>query len=347
MLKDTQHEEKVIVWDFRAIRTYGKTHATFNFETGSRSKHGHLRFIFECSKPREVFKVVNRCIEDAASEQRKKIGAERQAKQRPTKAHSMYQVTPDPEEEQVDSGEVEATLPTNESSTSSSSTANRSSVYLENPLQQLRAINSISGLPSKNEKYYSDYWNQNGASGFNDLIEESEDVTDNATPPPPSYQDVMVVKKTESDMLWDSILKQNSSKDPLSTMNVFGEDPFEDFVDNSHSFVSSSPLQLHDDPFASSTQPAPQSKPVTLDDPFSPPPKPLASSSPQWMQPISSMPQNNGETDDLFKELDQLLETHLQPLPLTDEHSALFDQFGQLQIPGSVSNTHSTNPFLD
>ena len=249
-LHDTNSHSRVAVWEFKTIKSYGKSHNDFNFETGRSSRYGVARFVLECNRPREVFRAVNDNIKSLAHAQTSRRSApnlqkERNQKQRPTRAQSMYE---------------RATSDLHTSDTSSAASPSRntscSSVYLENPLQQLRAIHSIDFPRSPSSGGSATASPSSSTTSprqdYSDQFKELESVMES----PPSYQDALQLQASGT---WDSIIKQSSTDSDVQVLSalvdssvsqtdatpsgrhIFGADPFSSFAANYHSFASSSP----------------------------------------------------------------------------------------------------------
>ena len=250
-LHDTSSHDRVATWEFKTIKSYGKTHGDFNFETGRSSRYGAARFVFECTRTREVFRAVNDSIKALArahtslksAPDLQKVNTQ---KQRPSRAQSMY--VPSTSEE-----------PSDASASSFSRNTSRGSVYLENPLQQLRAIHSIDLPPSPSSGGSGATSPSSLASStsspkqdFSDHFKELDSVVES----PPSYQDALQLQPNKT---WDSIIKQTSTDSDVQVLSafadssshqtaaspsgghIFGADPFSSFTGNDHSFASSSP----------------------------------------------------------------------------------------------------------
>ena len=254
-LHDTSSHSRVAVWEFRTIKSYGKSHNDFNFETGRSSRYGVARFVLECSRSREVFRTVNDCIKSLAHTQTTRRSAPdlqkaRNQRQLPARAQSMYETSTSEPQASNGSG-----------ATSPSRNTSRSSVYLENPLQQLRAIHSIDlpHSPSSGSSAVASPVSSTSPSGrdYSDHFEELESVVES----PPSYQDALQLQASSK---WDSIIKQSSTDSDVQVLSaiadssvsrtdatpsgrhIFGTDPFSSFTANDHSFASSSPHTQQD-----------------------------------------------------------------------------------------------------
>jgi hypothetical protein len=235
-------KSKVAAWGYKSIRTYGKSHKSFHFETGRSSEFGPSRFEFEYKNPKEIFTHVNTSIKNLAGslrDERQSAGELRQPpsqKQRPTRAQSMY-TTPTMEEEET---------PTN-------TTSKNTSIHLENPLQQLKALHqSFDNRPVSYADSRGKYHKTSFDTSDDIFWEEDIDLTDFSDMTdfhnsPPSYQDVL--KK-------DQVKDNTEQKLPSPKQDVFGNDPFSSFANNSHSFTVDS---LHtgepNTPFLSPTTP--------------------------------------------------------------------------------------------